>query len=642
MAPIDPAEYEERLARINKIFSNIVEQADRQSLSRCPYKNAKDECTAKFGCRYQRRPPETGSLLLCSHDDQLDYRSAWEVEPKAFDELRRSLQAAKRERSAERAASSSVVICGSQQCPALVGDTLFDHADRLDVKVPTSCGRSGQCHECIVEVKQGINSVSARTDAEAFLRDNYRLACQTVVKESPEDVEFSLLRRAPQILQTQTARCLDLEPTVVRRDENIWYDDEIIDQYRGQILGLAVDVGTTTVVAELLNLETGEPLYLTSFENPQRFGGSDVLHRISYDVGHCRGEMHRAIINALNNEITEMCARLNITRHAIYEILVVGNATMRDLFFDLDVQAIGQRPYKSQIELDYRAGRRDSTSITALARKLRIRANNNARVFGVPLLASHVGADMVADLVTINAATHDQLMMLVDIGTNTEVVLGHKDRFIAASCPAGPAFEGGLVRFGMPGCEGAIESIQYRDGSFAYQTIGNVEPQGICGSGFIELLAELRRHDLMTPMGVFADKARHLDIVPEHGLTFSRQDASHLAQAKAANYCGQTILMRHLGVHADQISRLYLAGGFANYLDPGAAIEIGFLAPVPVDRVVKVGNAAIQGATELLLSRTKRQTIERFIANVEHVELETSADFFELFVEGCQFKPMTF
>ncbi|MCH7997886.1 MAG: TdeIII family type II restriction endonuclease, partial [Chloroflexi bacterium] len=182
--------------------------------------------------------------------------------------------------------------------------------------------------------------------------------------------------------------------------------------------------------------------------------------------------------------------------------------------------------------------------------------------------------------------------MLVDAGTNTEVIIGNKDGLMAASCPAGPAFEGGPVTYGMPGCEGAIESLRRVDGRFQFKTIGDVEPRGICGSGLIDLLAELRRHDLMTPKGVFADKAQEFMIVPEHGITFSREDASHLAQAKAANYCGQIMLMRKFGITPSEITRLYLAGGFANYVDAVNAIEMGFLAPVEPDRIEKFGNAA--------------------------------------------------
>jgi uncharacterized 2Fe-2S/4Fe-4S cluster protein (DUF4445 family) len=261
-------------------------------------------------------------------------------------------------------------------------------------------------------------------------------------------------------------------------------------------------------------------------------------------------------------------------------------------------------------------------------------------VYGLPLVASHVGADTAADLVAIDMESQQGVVMLVDVGTNTEVVVGHAKRMLTASCPAGPAFEGGLIKYGMTGCDGAIESLRLTDGQFGYTTIGGVEPQGLCGSGLIDLLAELRRNGRMTPKGVFPNKAYEQSIVPERGITFSREDASNLAQAKAANYCGQMIVLRKFGISPRDVTKLYLAGGFANYVNVRNAIEIGFLAPVPEGRIVKIGNASVHGAKEVLLSRRKRQTVEALVKQIEHVELETTPDFFEVFVEGCQFKPM--
>jgi uncharacterized 2Fe-2S/4Fe-4S cluster protein (DUF4445 family) len=334
-----------------------------------------------------------------------------------------------------------------------------------------------------------------------------------------------------------------------------------------------------------------------------------------------------------------MCRQLGIQRQEIYEIVVVGNSTMRDLFFGLDVQSIGQRPYKSLVEHEYLEGKRQTTALTELAHRLGILTNPKARIFGAPLIACHVGADTVADLVAIDIASQHEVVMLMDIGTNTEVVVGHAGRLIAASCPAGPAFEGGLVKYGMTGRDGAIEAFELNGNVWEHRTIGGGPPQGICGSGLIDLLAELRRHVLMTPKGVFADKAYDFTVVPEQGITFSR-DASNLAQAKAANYCGQLIVLRQFGLKPGDVSKLYLAGGFANYINVRNAIEIGFLAPIPEDRIVKIGDAAVQGAREILLSRRVRKAIEKVVKRIEHVELETAPDFFEVFVEGCQFKPM--
>jgi uncharacterized 2Fe-2S/4Fe-4S cluster protein (DUF4445 family) len=520
------------------------------------------------------------------------------------------------------------------------GKTLFDYADELEMQVPTSCGRTGTCHECVVEVKQGMEALCPRGEKESFLRENYRLACQAIVENAELDIHFAPLRRKPKILVATAEKPVERDPVVKRNGDTVSYDGEVLDNYRGHLYGLAIDIGTTTVVAELVDLERGQTVCVTSFENPQRFGGSDVMHRISYDGGEFRGELHKAIINAVNHEIQEMSRSFGFSRHEIYEMVVAANSTMRELFFNLDVQSIGQRPYKSRIEQEYLENQRSTTSLLEESRRLGLRLNPKAKVFGMPLVASHVGADTAADLVAIDMESQRDVVMLVDVGTNTEVVVGHAGRMMTASCPAGPAFEGGLIKYGMPGCEGAIESIRWGDDQWHYRTIGGGQPQGICGSGFIDLLAELRRHGQMTPKGVFKDKLFELMIVPEYGITLSREDASNLAQAKAANYCGQLIVLRQFGVNPAEISKLYLAGGFANYVDVTNAIEIGFLAPVPKDRIVKIGNAAVQGAREILLSKRKRQSLESLVKRIEHVELETTPDFFEVFVEGCQFKPM--
>ena len=527
---------------------------------------------------------------------------------------------------------------GSQKAELALGKSLFDYADDLHVKVPTSCGRTGRCHECVVEVIEG--RLSSPTEPEGFLRPPYRLACQARVIDAEGDVEFAVLRRSPQILSSGLEAQFDLDPAVQRRGDRVFCGDRDIDSYRGRLCGLAADVGTTTVVMNLMDLESGHCLYTSSFENPQRFGGSDIMHRISYDGGAYTGELHRAIIGGVNYEIREMCRRLRIPRGMIYEMVVVGNSTMRDLFFNLDVQSIGQKPYKSVVEQEWNAGRRTTTALSTTARKLGLRIHPNATVYGGPLIGCHVGADVAADILCVGMDNESQIVMLVDIGTNTEVVLGNSERMMAASCPAGPAFEGGLITFGMPGYEGAIQSVAMHNGDVEYRTIGDAPPEGICGSGLIDLLAELRTAEVMDELGVFPEDMDVFVVAPERGITFSREDASHLAQAKSASYCGQRIVMRNYEVGPDRVKKLYLAGGFANYVDIRHAIEIGLVPNLPEERIQKVGNASLQGATAMLLSGPKRASLERLVQGIEHVELETTPDFFDVFVEGCLFKPM--
>ena len=599
--------------------------ANEQATFRCPYKNRFDQCTAQFGCRNQRKPQEKGALLNCGGDDKIDYLPAWEEDQRPI--------------PIDAIVGSGKVRCDGASYSLTTGYTLFDYADQLGTRVPTSCGRTGHCHECIVEIKNGAEALNGPTPAEDFLGDGFRLACQATVDNAEIDIEFSPLIRTPKILTQTIKRPSEIDPVVKRHGESVYYGDERVDDYRGHIYGLAIDLGTTTIVVDLVDLETGATVHLSSFENPQRFGGSDIMYRISYDDKQ-PGELRQALVKALNHEIKALCERYNFVRQEIYEIVVAGNSTMRDILFRLDVQSIGQKPYKSLIENEYLDGKRSTTSLVEKSRRLGLRANPKARVYSLPLIASHVGADVAADLVAIDMDQTSESAMLVDVGTNTEVVIAHEGRLFTASCPAGPAFEGGGITYGMPGYEGAIESMHWDGNAWQWTTIGDTAPEGLCGSGLIDLLAELRRHDLMTPKGVFADKKRQLDLVPEYGITFSRLDASNLAQAKAANYCGQYIVLRALGLDPANVQKLYLAGGFANYVNIESAIDIGFLAAVPQERISKVGNASVQGAREVLLSQGKRARIEALVKNIEHIELETTPDFFELFVEGCQFKPM--
>ena len=653
MPKISQQDYQKRLDRLTEIFSDIVSHADARATQRCPYRDARDRCTAAFSCANQIAAAAKDEPATCGHDGTFDYSLAWESDPATRDRARAQLDRVKRDAAARREgealpAGPGTVSHDGKTEPLAVGMTLFDCADELAVEVPTSCLRNGRCHECVVEVSAGDDALSARTEAEGFLRPPYRLACQALVERDDIDVAFAPLRRRPRILVRAHAEAADapvaFDPLVMRRGDDVLYDGAVVDRYRGHMLGLAVDLGTTTVVLDFVDLETGKSVHSAAFENPQAFGGSDVMHRISYDRDDKAGELQKAAASAISRAVVDGCARLGLGRETIYEIVVAANPTMRDILFKLDVQGIGQKPYKSSVEHAFLAGERANTAVCALARRLGLRANREARVYGLPLIASHVGGDAAAALVALEQGFADaETAMLVDMGTNTEVVLKHRGRMLAASCPAGPAFEGGLVRYGMPACDGAIETVRLgADGVAAYETIGGKEPAGLCGSGLIDLLAELRRGDVLTAKGVFtADrKQKETTVVPEHSITFSKEDASNLGQAKAANYCGQYIVMRALGVDPAAVERLYLAGGFANYVNVRNAQSIGLLAPVPEERVVKAGNAAARGARAILLSGTRRRALERDVQAIEHIELETTPDFFDLFVDGCQFKPM--
>ena len=475
---------------------------------------------------------------------------------------------------------------------------------------------------------------------EHFLSGNYRLACQAIVADPSQTIEFSGLRRQPRILTEGIRREVELDPYVRRDGDEVVIGEEPSDRYTGRILGLAVDIGTTTVAMNLADLESGEIVATSSFENPQKFGGSDVMNRISYDVGRNRGELRHSILSAINYEVGELTRQLNVHRRQIYEVVLVGNTTMRDMAFGINVQSVGVKPYKSQVETEFETGLRLGTVLESNAQAAGLRVFPRAHVYGGPLVGCHVGADVAAGLLAIGMDQQEEPAMLVDIGTNTEVVIGNRHGMLAASCPAGPAFEGGTVTYGMPGYDGAVESVRIREGEVDTSTIGNAEVQGICGSGLVDLLQQLRESGLMNELGAFRDGAKEFMFAPERGMGLSRADVSALAQAKSANYCGQFIALRQYGLPVEGISQLYLSGGFANYLDIDNAMGIGFIANFPKDRVVRAGNAALEGATIMLLSKELRSRAEVLVKRVQHIELETNPDFFEIFVEGCMFKPM--
>jgi uncharacterized 2Fe-2S/4Fe-4S cluster protein (DUF4445 family) len=516
-------------------------------------------------------------------------------------------------------------------------ESLFERAEALGIHVPTSCVKQGKCRECLVEVEAGAELLSPPAPQELHLEGRFRLACRTRLVESGE-VRCHTLRRGALRIETETEGLdesrVRLDSAVTRDGRHVLLDGEPLAESDGPLHGLAIDIGTTTVALRLYDLGSGRLVATHSFENPQRFGGSDIMARIHYDGQHGGRLLQRTLLGYLTRAI----ASLPVDPLTIYELVVVGNPTMRDLFFGLDVQPIGVMPYRSTTEAALHDGRAATTSLAVEARRLRLPVFPTARVYGLPLVGSHVGADAAACLLATGIAERDELAAIVDIGTNTEAFIGNRERLLAASCPAGPAFEGGGVSFGMPALTGAIERARLRDdGTVDLNVIGDAAPVGLCGSGLVDLLSELRRTERMNGQGRFTDDSHAFEL--GHGLSLSEPDVNELAQAKGANAAGVRVLAETYGVPLQRIERLYLAGGFARHIDVAAARRIGLVPDLPDDRIVKVGNAALLGASMALLSRSRRAELETLVKRVEHVRLETHPQFFEFFVEGCQFEP---
>jgi uncharacterized 2Fe-2S/4Fe-4S cluster protein (DUF4445 family) len=522
------------------------------------------------------------------------------------------------------------------------GLSLFEHAERLGVRVPTSCKKQGKCKECLVEVTAGLEALSPPTPEEAHLRGHFRLSCRTTIVGDAA-VRCHTMRRGQLRVLTGCDEIaarhagLALDPAVKRDGDRILIDGEEIARDAGPIHGLAMDLGTTTVVLRLYDLETGALVADTSFENPQRFGGSDVMARIQYDTEHGGFLLMRTLAGYVSHAIEEF----PVDPQTIYELIVVGNATMRDLFFRQSVHSIGQSPYQSITELEVAAGTRATTALVATGRRLLLPIHPKARVYGLPVISGHVGADAAACLLAVDLARADKLTAVMDIGTNTELLLGHRGRILAASCPAGPAFEGGAISCGMPALDGAIATVQARDdGSFALGVIGDGAPEGICGSGLVDTLSELRRTGRMNAMGRFEDGEAKVTLDPASGVAILESDVNELAQAKGANVAGLRVVLDVFGATVDDIEVFYLAGGFGRHLRLESAQRIGLVPTIQAERIVQVGNAAIEGATLALLSMAKRAELEATVRRVQHCRLETHPGFFDFFVDGCQFSPL--
>ncbi len=412
-------------------------------------------------------------------------------------------------------------------------------------------------------------------------------------------------------------------------------------------LGVAFDVGSTTVAGHLCDLHTGDVLASAGAMNPQIRFGEDLMSRVSYVMMHPGGEVElTAAIRACIDELVgELCASVDASRDDILELTLVGNPIMHHLVFGFDPTELGGAPFALVTD----------QALTVPARELGIGVNPGARVYALPLIAGHVGADTAG--VILSEAPHDQdvVNLIVDVGTNAEIVLGNRDRLLAASSPTGPAFEGAQISCGQRAAPGAIERVRIdRDTlELRYRTIGSdawseepgaPTPTGVCGSGIIELVAELYLAGILTPDGVIDPTAaeRTDRVVPDgrtsayvvHAeaprLVLTQNDVRQIQLAKGALYAGCRLLMDHYGI--ETVDRIRLAGAFGAHIDPVHAMVLGLVPDCEPANVTSAGNAAGTGARIALLNRAARAEIEDVVRRVDKIETATEPRFQEHFV----------
>ena len=484
---------------------------------------------------------------------------------------------------------------------------ILNSARKLGIEIPSECGGRGLCGKCRVRV-EGKDILSPRTEAEKSFKlgKDERLACQARVMPGGSIRVFikSLGRYA--ILSDTIEDKVKLDPFVYRKNGKVFWQDRQLDKSRDGIYGLAIDVGTTTLVSQIIDLESGKRIATLADKNPQASFGDDVISRIDYSMRNKDGlrELQNTVIEGINAGLRRIAEEKREILEDIYEAVVVGNSTMRSIFFGVDVSSLGVIPFEPLT----------CEPINRKAEELGLKINPEANVYGAPLIGGHAGADALADIIATELYKAERPSMIIDIGTNGEVVIGNKERILTASCAAGSAYEGATIGSGVGAVEGAIKNIRIIDGRVQYETIGNKPPLGICGSGLIDLLGELLKNRIMSRK---AKLKNDFFITPE--ISISQQDIYQLITAKAGLRLDQDLLVKYYSVTPEKIDRIYLSGAFGNFINPDNAILIGLL-PRARDKVVRIGNGALAGASQMLLSREKRKNAEKIARKIEHIK----------------------
>ncbi len=416
--------------------------------------------------------------------------------------------------------------------------------------------------------------------------------------------------------------------------------------------GLAIDVGTTSVVTTLIELESGEQLASVSSLNPQAVFGGDLMSRIAFAQFNPINlrKLHTRIVGLLNQHVAEVCRASGVLPKWIYKAVVVGNTCMHHLLLGIDPSHVGLAPYAPVMR----------HAAVLPARELLLKIAPEARVCLLPLVAGFVGADAVAVALATRLADSPALRVAVDIGTNGEVLLGSRERLFACSAPAGPALEGAQIRHGMRGAQGAVDRVTI-DADVRVHTIGETPALGICGSGLIDLLAGLLDAGVIDWTGLIRVEARDSlppalrDRVAMRGeervftvlrpgeagaraeIVLTQDDVRQVQLAKGAIASGIAMLLHVAAVPLVRVEELMLAGGFGNYLSIASAIRIGLIPALPLSRVRYVGNAASLGAQLCLLSEDERARADAIASRIEHVSLAAHPDFEQIFVDAMNF-----
>ena len=589
------------------------------------------------------------------------------------------------------------------------GVTVFDAASWHGIAIDSTCGGHGTCKKCKVRITAGDVDVST-SDPRAFtpeeLANGWRLAC---LAKAERDIEVDVppLQTRPKAATVGVGRQVILRPAVQKRyvelteptlaDQQpdlerlleavddleltvdlravrslpkalrdndfkvtaVVVDDRLVDVEPGDTsgtrYGIAFDLGTTTVVATLLDLSTGTPAAVASMLNAQQPFGADVITRISATMldPEALGRLTERAHETLATLTGEVCAEAGVDPLTVYEVSLAGNATMTQLALGIEPEPLGVAPFVTATRSLPRV----------LASDLGVPVHPGAPAYTFPALGAYVGGDIVAGMLASGMDRDKRVRLFIDVGTYCEIVLGDGQRLLATAAPAGPAFEGAAIRCGMRATDGAVEVVKISPDDVRLQVIGDAPPAGLCGSGLVDAVAALVDVGLLDTSGrlLSVDKAREtlpgladrlsevdgerVFVLHWHGepgdaanaVYLSQRDVRELQFAKAAIATGWRLLVAELGVAESDIQQVLLAGSFGSYLSPANAVRIGLVPKIPVLRIVSAGNVAGEGAKMTLLSVRERAGARTLLAEVRYVELSDRPDFNDRFIEQLAF-----
>jgi uncharacterized 2Fe-2S/4Fe-4S cluster protein (DUF4445 family) len=587
------------------------------------------------------------------------------------------------------------------------GTTVFDAASWNGIAIDSTCGGHGTCRKCKVRVTSGevpVDTLDPRAFAPDELRDGWRLACRA---EAHQDLELEVppLQTRPKAALVGVGRHVILRPSVQKRylelaepsleDQTsdmervvaavddlelrvelaavrnlgktlresdykvtaVISDELLIDVEPGDTTdrryGIAYDLGTTTVVATLLDLATGQPLAVHSMLNRQQPFGADVISRISatmMDPDALEALQSRAH-ETLAQLTAEVCDEAGVAPREVYDVAVCGNVTMMQLALGIDPEPLGMAPFIVTAR----------KLPPALASDFGIRVHPRAAATVFPALGAYVGGDIVAGMLATGLTRDRRIRLFIDVGTNSEIALGSSERVVSTAAPAGPAFEAASIRCGMRAAEGAIEGVAITADEIALEVIGDAPPVGMCGSGLVDAVAQLvvaglidhsgkyvsdeqaaEEHPVLSKRLVRVGEERVFVLAwrgddPANAIYLSQRDVRELQFAKASIATGWSILMGELGITAADVAQVLLAGSFGSYLSPASAVKIGLVPKLALPRIVSAGNVAGEGAKMAVLSLRERAAAEAILEEVEYVELSGREDFNDMFMDQLAF-----